>query len=243
MNSSPCPSTPKHIAIIMDGNGRWAQRRMLPRTMGHLRGASRIKSLVRAASERGVTHITLFAFSTENWGRPQEEVSFLMDLFVSYCEREVRGMRQHGVKLKVIGDLQGLPQLLQDRIRWAEEATQGNRTIQLTVAINYGGRWDIAQALRAWQKAHPLLDGNDISEDSLSPFLSTAGMPEPDLLIRTGGESRISNFLLWQMAYAELYFVDTLWPEFDESALDEAIEWFSQRTRRFGKIAAVAEPG
>ena len=229
-------SVPRHIAIIMDGNGRWAQKRHMPRTVGHAKGAAGVRALVEHCANKGVRYLTLFAFSTENWKRPADEVSTLMGLFVQYLEREMGALADAGVRLKVIGDVTGFPAELQSRIRAAELATQNNQAITLTVAANYGGQWDMVQAVKNWQVANPGADVARLTQEQLAQHLSTAGMPDPDLLIRTGGEQRISNFLLWQAAYAELYFTDVLWPEFDESALDAALNWYATRERRFGKV-------
>ena len=229
------PAQPQHIAIIMDGNGRWAKKRFLPRTVGHVKGAAGVRRIVKACADRDIQYLTLFAFSTENWRRPPEEVSTLMDLFVQYLQKEMADMSKEGVRLRVIGDRSAFSADLQARIAAAEQATAHNTTLHLTVAANYGGQWDILQASRAWQQAHPTLSIDDLREEDLAAYLSTADLPDPDLLIRTGGESRISNFLLWQMAYTEMYFVDDYWPDFDEASLAKALTWFASRVRRFGR--------
>jgi len=229
-------SVPHHIAIIMDGNGRWAQMRRMPRTVGHAKGAAGVRELLEFCAHKGVKYLTLFAFSTENWNRPEEEVSTLMRLFLEYLEKELKNLSQAGVRLQIIGDVTGFAQELQDRIAEACIATAGNEGIVLTVAANYGGQWDIVQAVRRWQAANPLADARDISQEQLDKYLSTANMPDPDLLIRTGGEQRISNFLLWQVAYAELYFTEVLWPEFNIKQLELALHWFQMRQRRFGAV-------
>jgi len=229
-------STPQHIAIIMDGNGRWAQKRRMPRTVGHAKGAAGVRELLEFCAHKGVKYLTLFAFSTENWNRPEEEVSTLMRLFLEYLEKELKNLSQAGVRLQIIGDVTGFAQELQDRIAEACIATAGNEGIVLTVAANYGGQWDIVQAVRRWQAANPLADARDISQEQLEKYLSTAHTPDPDLLIRTGGEQRISNFLLWQVAYTELYFTEVLWPEFNIKQLELALHWFQMRQRRFGAI-------
>ena len=229
-------SIPQHIAIIMDGNGRWAQKRHMPRTVGHAKGAAGVRALVEFCAHKGVKYLTLFAFSTENWSRPEEEVSTLMGLFLQYLEKELKNLAQAGVRLQVIGDVTGFAQELQDRIAEAVKATAGNDGIVLTVAANYGGQWDIVQAVQRWQAEHPQADARDITQAQLEKYLSTAHMPDPDLLIRTGGEQRISNFLLWQVAYAELYFTDVLWPEFDTAQLALALDWYQMRQRRFGRV-------
>ena len=225
---------PQHIAIIMDGNGRWAQKRHMPRTVGHSKGAAGVRALVESCSKKGVKYLTLFAFSTENWSRPADEVSTLMGLFVQYLEKELSALSQAGVRLQVIGDISAFPQALQNRIQAAEELTKHNRVLMLTVAANYGGQWDVLQAVKRWQQSNPHGDISQLTQQQLAQHLSTAGMPDPDLLIRTGGEQRISNFLIWQSAYAELYFTDVLWPDFDETQLVKALSWYSDRTRRFG---------
>ena len=227
---------PQHVAIIMDGNGRWAQKRFMPRTAGHAKGAAGVKALVEHAAKLGVKYLTLFAFSTENWQRPADEVSTLMGLFVQYLEKEMTSLAQAGVRLKVIGDVAGFPAELQQRIHAAQAATANNQAITLCVAANYGGRWDVVQAVKNWQAANPALPLAELTEQDLAQCLSTADMPEVDLLIRTGGEQRISNFLLWQSAYAELYFADTLWPDFDAKEFDQALACYAKRTRRFGLV-------
>ena len=226
---------PQHIAIIMDGNGRWAKNRHLPRTVGHVKGAATVRKVVQSCVRSGVSHLTLFAFSTENWRRPPDEVRKLMDLFVQYLRKELRDLQEAGIRLRVIGDRNRLGNDLRGWIDQAEEATRGHDRFHLTVALNYGGQWDILQALQKWQMAHPQRTVDSLQEEELKAFLSTHELPDPDLLIRTGGEARISNFLLWQMAYTEMYFTDTLWPDFNESALQKALHWFSQRVRRFGR--------
>lgn len=225
---------PQHVAIIMDGNGRWAQQRHMPRTVGHAKGAAGVKDLVEHAAKLGIKALTLFAFSTENWQRPEEEVSTLMRLFVQYLEGEMRNLSAAGVRFKVVGDVDAFAPELRQKIKDAEAATAGNQLITLCVAANYGGRWDILQAIKDWQAANPAANVAELTEKALASHLSTAGLPEVDLMIRTGGEQRISNFLLWQTAYAELYFADVLWPEFTEKELGEALNSYAQRTRRFG---------
>ncbi len=235
--SSLAPVVPQHIAIIMDGNRRWAKNRFMPAALGHAAGARRVREIVQACAEAGVPYLSLFAFSTENWKRPEEEVSSLMGLFRTYLEREVSSMNENGVRLRVLGDTSRFAEPLQALIRQAETQTAANTRITLLVCANYGGRWDMLQAARAWQAAHPQQSLQDMTEQALAPYLSTAGAPEVDLLIRTGGESRVSNFLLWQAAYAELFFTDDLWPEFRAERLHEAIAWFAGRDRRFGSSA------
>jgi undecaprenyl diphosphate synthase len=227
------PTLPRHIAIVMDGNGRWARQRFLPRIAGHRRGVENVRSTVRACAQKGIEFLTLFAFSSENWRRPADEVSFLMQLFVIALEQEVAKLHENDIRFKVIGDLSRFEPRLTRLIAEAEQLTRDNTRLTLTVAANYGGRWDIIQAVTRMLKDKPqLADG--FAEVDLSPYLSLAYAPEPDLFIRTGGEQRISNFLLWQLAYTEMYFTDTLWPDFDTAALDRAITSYRQRERRFG---------
>ncbi|MFH1814018.1 MAG: polyprenyl diphosphate synthase [Pseudomonadota bacterium] len=227
---------PQHIAIIMDGNGRWARRRFMPRVAGHRKGVEAVRAVVSRCAERGVGYLTLFAFSSENWRRPPEEVSFLMQLFMRALEEEVVRLHENSIRLRVIGDLSRFEPRLIDMIRSAEALTAGNTGLNLTVAANYGGRWDILQATECMLKANPSRREGFVESD-LTPHLAMAYAPEPDLFIRTGGEQRISNFLLWQLAYTELYFTDKLWPEFNGSAVDEAIASFQQRERRFGRTS------
>ena len=232
----PAPEVPGHIAVIMDGNGRWAKKRFLPRVAGHVKGVELVRELVRACLERGVGYLTLFAFSSENWRRPLEEVSLLMQLFVKALEQEVERLQRHGVRLRVIGDLSRFEPRLQALIRQAEEATATNTALHLSIAANYGGRWDILQAANRLAVAEPEKIGQ-WTEADLEPYLSMAFAPEPDLYIRTGGEMRVSNFLLWQMAYTEFYLTPTLWPEFDRVEFDRAIASYQQRERRFGRTS------
>jgi undecaprenyl diphosphate synthase len=227
---------PRHIAVIMDGNGRWARQRHLPRVAGHRRGVKAVRETVRACAERGVDYLTLFAFSSENWRRPAEEITFLMQLFVMALEQEVGKLHENGVRFKVIGDLGRFEPELVRLVREAEALTAANRRLTLTVAANYGGRWDVLQAANRMLRAHPQLAAG-FSEGDLAPYLALHFAPEPDLFIRTGGEQRISNFVLWQLAYTELYFTDTLWPDFDAAALDRAIISYQQRERRFGRTS------
>ena len=229
-------STPRHIAVIMDGNGRWAKQRFLPRVAGHQRGVETVREVVKACSELGVEYLTLFAFSSENWRRPAEEVTFLMQLFMKMLEREISKLHENNICLKIIGDRSRFEDGLNQCIEKAEQLTADNTRLTLTIAANYGGRWDIMQAMRKMISAHPNLAGN-FSEAELEPHLSMHYAPEPDLFIRTGGEQRISNFLLWQLAYSELYFTDTLWPAFDRSALELALQSYRTRERRFGRTS------
>jgi undecaprenyl diphosphate synthase len=230
---------PRHVAVIMDGNGRWARGRRLPRIAGHRRGAEAVRATVRACGERGIEYLTLFAFSSENWRRPAEEVALLMKLFKNALEREVDELRVNGVRLKVVGDTRRFDPQLQKLIARGEELTAENRRLTLTIAANYGGRWDILQAMNRFLKENPSV--KDVAEDQLAPYLAMSYAPEPDLFIRTGGEQRISNFLLWQLAYTELYFTDTLWPDFDAAALDAAIASYRGRERRFGRTSEQLE--
>ena len=227
---------PRHIAVIMDGNGRWAKKRFLPRIAGHKVGVETVRSMVKDCVNFGVDYLTLFAFSSENWRRPPEEVSFLMSLFMEALKKEVAKLHKSNVRFVMIGDRSAFNEALCAEIKAAETLTQNNTGLTLTVAANYGGRWDIMQATNAMQKANPALIGS-FSEEHLTPYLSMHYAPEPDLFIRTGGEKRISNFLLWQLAYAELYFTDTLWPDFDAQAFKLAIESYQQRERRFGRTS------
>ncbi len=227
-------AVPRHVAIIMDGNGRWARKRYMPRFSGHAKGVEMVRETVRSCLERGVEFLTLFAFSSENWRRPPEEVGLLMQLFVKALEQEVDKLDRNGVRLRIIGDLSRFEKGLQELIVAAEARTAGNTRLQLTIAANYGGRWDIMQAVNAMLRAQPGKQSG-WSEADLESFLSMSFAPEPDLFIRTGGEERISNFLLWQLAYTELYFTGTLWPEFERAEFDRAIASFQKRERRFGQ--------
>jgi undecaprenyl diphosphate synthase len=228
-------SHPNHIVIIMDGNGRWSKKRLMPRSVGHLMGASNLRSVVKSCVQKKVKHLTVFAFSTENWRRPPEEVATLFDLFVRYLKTEITELQSQGIRLRVIGDQSAFTPELQEQINLSQRLTANGTVLDLTVAINYGGRWDILQATRAWQNAHPYESLEQLTQEGLEPYLCTYPLPEPDLLIRTGGESRLSNFLIWQCAYTELYFSDVLWPEFDEHELQSAMDWYAQRVRRYGK--------
>jgi len=223
----------------MDGNRRWAKNRFLPTSLGHAAGAKQVREIVKACAEMGVSYLSLFAFSTENWKRPEDEVSSLMGLFITYLQKEVDNMNGNGVRLKVAGDTSRFAPVLQEMIAKAERETATNTRITLTVCANYGGRWDMVQAVKAWQKSHPDESLQSLNEEGLSAFLSTDGAPEVDLLIRTGGESRVSNFMLWQAAYAEMFFTDDLWPDFSKKQLIQAVEWFAGRDRRFGSSATL----
>ncbi len=239
-------AVPRHVAIIMDGNGRWAKQRFLPRVAGHRKGVEAVRNTVRACGERGVEYLTLFAFSSENWRRPAEEVSVLRQLFRMALEQEVEKLHEAGIRLKVVGDLAPFGSDVVGLVHKAEALTAANQQLTLTIAANYGGRWDLLNAFNAMVAAEPGR-AKRFSEADLAPHLAMAYAPEPDLFIRTGGESRISNFLLWQLAYTELYFTPMLWPDFDATALDEACAWYRERERRFGRtseqvIAARSEP-
>jgi undecaprenyl diphosphate synthase len=227
----------------MDGNGRWAKKRFMPRFAGHKAGVEAVRDIVKACVERKIEVLTLFAFSSENWRRPDEEVSLLMKLFMSALDREVKRLHKNGVRLRVVGDIAAFPEKLQQQIKVSEELTRDNKLLQLNIAANYGGRWDIVQACKKLARA--AVDGEitveQIDEQLLERQLSLAGLPEPDLFIRTGGEERISNFLLWQLAYSEFFFTATLWPDFSVGLFDEAIESFKKRQRRFGRTGDQVE--
>jgi undecaprenyl diphosphate synthase len=227
---------PRHIAIIMDGNGRWAKKRFMPRVAGHRRGVETVREIIKTCVQRGVSYLTLFAFSSENWRRPQEEVSFLMQLFLRALEDEVVKLHENRIRFRVIGDLSRFDPQIVALIKRSEALTAGNSALTLTIAANYGGRWDILQAMERMLAANPG-KRDSFTEADLAPHLALNYGPEPDLFIRTGGEQRISNFLLWQLAYSEFYFTYTLWPEFDTAALDQAIASYQQRERRFGRTS------
>ncbi|MDH5350335.1 MAG: polyprenyl diphosphate synthase [Betaproteobacteria bacterium] len=234
-------AVPRHIAVIMDGNGRWAKQRHLPRVAGHRRGVEAVRGTVRACVERGVQFLTLFAFSSENWRRPPDEVALLMQLFHGALTSEVEKLHRNGIRLRVIGDLGRFDARLRKLVEQGERLTAGNAHLTLTIAANYGGRWDILQAVSRLLREHPEAAHQGISETQLAPYLAMSYAPEPDLFIRTGGEQRVSNFLLWQLAYTELYFTDTLWPDFDAVALDAAIASYAARERRFGRTSEQVE--
>jgi undecaprenyl diphosphate synthase len=230
---------PRHVAVIMDGNGRWAKKRFLPRVAGHAKGVDAVRATVEACARQGVECLTLFAFSSENWRRPVEEVSVLMRLFLTALDKEVGVLRKNGIRLKVIGDLSAFDPKLQTMIAEAERDTAKCPGMTLAVAANYGGRWDILNATRTMLKARPDLAAQPtaINEADLAPYLALADQPEPDLFIRTGGEHRVSNFLLWQLAYTEFYFTDCFWPDFNAEELGKAFESFKRRERRFGRTS------
>jgi undecaprenyl diphosphate synthase len=236
-------SLPRHIAIIMDGNGRWARARLLPRYVGHREGVKSVRRAVEACISRRIEVLTLFAFSSENWRRPSEEVSLILDLFVQTLKKEVASLNRNGVRLRFIGDRSAFSDKLRYLIAEAEQETSGNSRLDLVIAANYGGQWDISQALRklALQVQNGELSPQDIGPDVIAAEVALAELPAPDLFIRTGGERRISNFLLWQLAYTELYFTDVLWPAFDEKELDSALLWYANRQRRFGRTGEQVE--
>ncbi len=227
---------PRHVAIIMDGNGRWARKRFMPRTAGHKKGVDVVRRVIEACSRQGVEVLTLFAFSSENWKRPSEEVSTLMELFMAALRRETQRLKKNGIQLRIIGDRKPFPSKLRERMDEAERETATGDKMILQVAANYGGRADMLNAVRriSARVASGELDAGTLTEADVDQALWTAGIPDPDLFIRTGGETRISNFLLWQLAYTELYFTDKLWPEFDADELQKAFDSFAARERRFG---------
>jgi undecaprenyl diphosphate synthase len=245
--SKPTPAVPRHVAIIMDGNGRWAAARSLPRHAGHRAGLKSVRAAVETCAKAGVEVLTLFAFSSENWRRPRDEVSLLMALFFEALDREVKDLHKNRIRLRFVGDLSQLLPALQARMRAAEELTAGNQRLTLVIAMAYGGRWDITQA--AASLARQCVDGKitpeQIDEQRIAGELSLKGLPDPDLFIRTGGDQRISNFLLWNLAYTELYFCDALWPDFNEAEMSLALAQFASRERRFGltseQLARAAE--
>jgi undecaprenyl diphosphate synthase len=232
---------PNHIAVIMDGNGRWARKRFLPRVAGHKRGVETVRDLVKQCALLNVKYLTLFAFSSENWRRPDDEVSFLMGLFMDALKREVAKLHENNIRLKLIGDRSRFGRDLVKQIKISEKLTAKNTGLTLTIAANYGGRWDILQAVNKLQKdalqANIHAAPGGITEEDLAANLSMNYAPEPDLFIRTGGEKRVSNFLLWQLAYTEFYFTDTLWPDFDDEAFQAAIQSYQQRERRYGRTS------
>jgi undecaprenyl diphosphate synthase len=231
---------PRHIAVIMDGNGRWAKKRYLPRVAGHKQGVETVRRVTQYCAELGIEYLTLFAFSSENWRRPAEEVSTLRQLFMVALEQEAERLHRNRVRLKVIGDIVPFGARVVELAHRAEELTALNSGLTLTIAANYGGRWDLMQALGKLVRAQPI-PTEGYTEDQLAPYLALNYAPEPDLFVRTGGEQRISNFLLWQLAYTELYFTPTLWPDFDAKQLDAAIAWYQQRERRFGRTSEQVE--
>lgn len=232
-------SVPRHIAIIMDGNGRWAKQRLQPRFMGHRAGVRAVEGVVKHCVASGVEVLSLFAFSSENWRRPGKEVDLLMELFSHALDNQVKRLHKNNIRLNVIGDISRFSDTLQQKIHAAQSLTKDNTSLIINIAANYGGRWDLTQAMQklAKQVADGERSADLLTEADIAGELITADLPEPDLFIRTGGEQRISNFLIWQLAYTELYFTDTLWPEFNARALDQAIEWYGTRERRFGRTS------
>ncbi len=237
-------SIPKHVAIVMDGNGRWAKNRLMPRVAGHKRGVDAVRRTVQACCELGVEHLTLFAFSSENWRRPAEEVSLLMRLFIRVLRIDVESMHRENIRLEVVGDISMFEPELRAAIESAQDLTKNNTRLHLNIAANYGGRWDILQATRKMISNNPHLAANPhlIAEQDLATHLCLQSSPEPDLFIRTGGEQRVSNFLLWQMAYTEFYFTDKFWPDFGKPMLLEAIDSYNNRERRFGRTSEQIQP-
>ncbi len=234
---------PQHVAIIMDGNGRWAQQRKMPRTFGHKKGVEATRKSITFFARAGVKHLTLFAFSSENWHRPEEEVDTLMSLFVSSLKKNTEELVNNGIRIRFIGDRSAFNEKLIHQIHKSEQQTACNDLMTLNIAANYGGQWDILQATKelARQVKSGAVNVEDISIDTFENYLSLAGSPHPDLFIRTGGEQRISNFLLWQLAYAELFFTDILWPDFSEESMQQALDTYSNRQRRFGKTGEQVE--
>lgn len=225
---------PTHIAIIMDGNGRWAKKRLMPRSVGHKAGADMLKRIVRKCNDMGVKYLTVYAFSTENWKRPDEEVSLLMGLIVTYLQKEVKEMNENNVKIGAIGDIEKLPKKAYDELKKAMEITKDNTGVVFSLALNYGFRDDLSHAIKNMMKEN--INIEDINDETVKKYLYTSYMPDPDLIIRTGGEIRLSNFMLYEASYSEFYFCDTLWPEFDEEQLCKAIYDYQQRDRRFGNV-------
>ncbi|HUN93007.1 MAG TPA: polyprenyl diphosphate synthase [Burkholderiaceae bacterium] len=236
--TAPDATPPRHIAVIMDGNGRWAVERHLPRVAGHSRGVEAARATIEACVERGIEYLTLFAFSSENWRRPADEVSVLMRLFVAALQREIDRLNEAGVRLRVAGNLAAFDGELRTLIETAERRTAANRRLNLTICASYGGRWDIVQAVQRLCAEAAAGEAVVVDEAGITARLALSFAPDPDLLIRTGAERRISNFLLWQLAYAELYFADVLWPDFDREDLDQALRWYAQRERRYGRTSA-----
>jgi len=234
---------PRHVAIIMDGNGRWAKKRFLPRVAGHRAGVEVVRKVVRSCAEKGIEALTLFAFSSENWRRPAKEVSLLMELFLTALQRESQRLHSNNVRLQIIGDRSAFPPRLQEEIAKAEELSKDNTGLTLIIAANYGGRWDVVQAARRLgeQIEAGSLQAADINSELFESHLVLHGFPEPDLFIRTGGEQRVSNFLLWHLAYTELYFTEVLWPDFDQAVFDEALSFYATRQRRFGRTGDQVE--
>lgn len=242
MSEETASQLPKHIAIIMDGNGRWAKKRFLPRFIGHQKGLSAVKRVITHCAKRNIEAVTLFAFSTENWRRPADEVNKLMSMFLTALQKEVKKLDENNVQLRIIGQRSGFSDEIQEHIYKAESLTKENTGLVLNIAANYGGQSDIVDAVKAWHYANPKKSIDELSVEDINLYISNADLPLPDLLIRTGGEQRISNFLIWQMAYAELYFTDALWPDFGAEELDAAIKSYAGRERRFGKTSEQVQP-
>jgi undecaprenyl diphosphate synthase len=236
-SNSAGSSLPRHVAVVMDGNGRWANKRHLPRAAGHKAGVKATRAIVENCAKKGIEALTIFAFSSENWNRPKDEVSSLMSLFVSTITAEVKKLDKKNVRVRFIGDRTRFSEKLQQSIEKSEQLTRDNTGLQLNIAANYGGRWDIVNACR--RLAQAVKDGavavDDIDEEMFDSSISLSEVPAPDLFVRTGGEQRISNFLIWQLAYSELYFVDTLWPDFSDEDFEASLDWYAGRQRRFGK--------
>jgi len=234
---------PKHIVVVMDGNGRWAKKRLMPRTAGHHAGVKSTRKVVEASVKEGIQALTIFAFSSENWKRPEQEVSSIMELFISTLQSEVESLHKQNVRVRFIGECSAFSEKLQQKIQAATQLTKDNTGLQLNIAVNYGGRWDIAEACK--NIAAKVQAGDislaDINAEMVNEHICLSELPEPDLFIRTGGEQRISNFLIWQLAYTELYFTDTLWPDFGSQQFQEALNWFEGRQRRFGKTGEQVE--
>jgi undecaprenyl diphosphate synthase len=234
---------PKHVVVVMDGNGRWAKKRLLPRTAGHHAGVKSTRKVVEASVKEGIQALTIFAFSSENWKRPEQEVSSIMELFISTLQSEVESLHKQNVRVRFIGECSAFSEKLQQKIQAATRLTQDNTGLQLNIAVNYGGRWDVAEACK--NIAAKVQAGDisiaDINAEMVNEHICLSELPEPDLFIRTGGEQRISNFLIWQLAYTELYFTDTLWPDFGAQQFQEALSWFEGRQRRFGKTGEQVE--
>lgn len=239
MTEESLPPIPQHIAIIMDGNGRWAKQQHQPRFMGHRAGVKAVEAIVKHCIELDIKVLSLFAFSSENWRRPSKEVSLLMELFSLALKQQVKRLHKNNIRLQIIGELNQFSPSLQKKIQHSQQLTENNTGLTLNIAANYGGRWDVVQSVRkiAEKVKNGELNAGEISEQMISDSLTTADLTEPDLFIRTGGEQRVSNFLLWQMAYTEFFFTDTLWPDFDAASLDQAVASFTQRERRFGQTS------
>ncbi len=235
---------PKHIVVVMDGNGRWAKKRLMPRTAGHHAGVKATRKIVEDCVKEKISALTLFAFSSENWKRPEQEVSSIMELFVSTLQSEVKSLHEQNVRVRFIGECSAFSEKLQKKINEAKQLTENNSGLQLNIAVNYGGRWDIAEACRSIVKKIQLgeLQIDDINAELINDYVCLQELPEPDLFIRTGGEMRISNFLIWQLAYTELYFSDVLWPDFNTDELMKALDWYAGRQRRFGKTGEQVDP-